>query len=118
VGCVVGEVTAILQQWKQEPLPKPKDNKGWADLPGEVAQQTVRVRVDDVVFGALGAKGAEIELTKPSGDYPLKPGVKGPFLLRAPAAKEKLPVIVGRYGPDSYRLDVIEAAAKRAGKRA
>jgi hypothetical protein len=117
-GCVVGEVTAILQTWKQAPLPQPKDNKGWADLPGDLAQQTIRLRVDEVLYGALGAKGTELEVTKPAGDYTLRPGAKGPFLLRAPADKEKHPVIVGRYGPDSYRQDVIEAAAKRAGKRA
>jgi hypothetical protein len=111
-ACVVGEVTAILNTWKQEPLPVPKGELP-ADLPGVLAQQTVRLRVEDVLFGDVGAKGSDVELTKPPGDYTLRPGNKGPFLVKKPSGDEKHPVIVGRYGPDSYRLEVIEAAAKK-----
>jgi len=115
-ACVVGEVTAILHSWKQEPIPVPKGKVG-SDLPGTLAQQTVRLRVDSVLFGDLAQKGVDLDVTKPAGDYTLRPGHKGPFLMKKPSGTEKHAVIVGRYGPDSYRQDVIEAAAKKHGKR-
>ncbi len=112
VRCVViGEVTHILEKWKQAPLPKGED--GAADVPGELAKQKVRLKVAEVLFGDLTAVGDEIEVIKPDGDYVLRVGNHGPFLLGDPMARLSSPTILGRYGPDSYRRDVIEAALAR-----
>lgn len=112
VRCVVvGEVTHILEKWKQKPLPKPQQ-EGETDLPGELAKQKVRLKVAEVLFGDLAQVGADLEVIKPDGEYLLRVGNHGPFLLGDPLDRLNSPTILGRYGPDSYRREVIENALK------
>ena len=106
---VVGEITKILEQGKQAPLPVP-ERPGMTDVPGALASQVVELRIDEVLFGEPATRGEAIAVVKPEGDYVLSPGNRGPFLL---AAEERRWVILGRYGPDSYRREVIEAALER-----
>lgn len=113
-SAVLGEVTAILAEDEQAPFPKP-EVEGMTDVPGEVAGQTVALRVDKVLFGTAKV-GELVEALKPAGDYKLRVGNKGPFLLGSPPAGAKHQVILGRYGPDTYPEDLIEVAAKRAGR--
>jgi hypothetical protein len=112
-SAVLGEITAIVAEGKQAPFPK-KDVEA-SDTPGDVASQTVALRVDKVLFGEAQV-GELVEVIKPPGDYKLVIGNKGPFLLGAPSAGEKRPTILGRYGPDTYPEGLIEAAAKRLGR--
>ena len=109
---VVGEVVAIVTEGAAAPkkTPPKKDHK---DVGNVSAWQKLSLRVDDVLLAGLGLdKGAVVDVLKPEGHYGLPVGAHGPFLLGA-AGDDGLPVILGRYGPDSYRTDVVEAAVKR-----
>lgn len=108
-AAVMARVTRIVERGKQAPLPK-LERPGLVDQPGALASQRVELVIDEVLFGdATLTAGAHIEVTKPEGDYTLSEGNHGPFLLGG----EKNDEILGRYGPDSYRRDVIEAAHQR-----
>lgn len=111
---VVGQVTKVLERGKQAPLPAPS-HPGMTDVPGELASQVVELRVDEVLCGDRLQKGETVAVHKPAGDYTLVEGNQGPFLLADKEGVGHL-VILGRYGPDSYRREVIEDALKRAGK--
>jgi hypothetical protein len=116
-AAVVGEVARVLEQDPQAPLPKVKE--GTTDAPGLVARQVVELRVDEVLFGEGGVwpkAGAAIQLEKPAGDYALSAGNGGPFLIGDPAAPGGKPVILGRYGPDTYTVELIRHAARKHGK--
>jgi len=106
-GVVIGEVTHVLERWKQPPMPKA--NPEATDVPGTLSKQKVRLKVSEVLHGDYEV-GQLIEVIKPDGDYLLRVGNRGPFLLGEPLERLKSPTILGRYGPDSYRRDVIENA--------
>ena len=111
---VVGEVVAVVVEGPALPkkTPPKKDHK---DLGNSAAWQKLSLRVDAVLLAGLEIKkGAVVDVLKPEGSYTLPVGATGPFLLGA-AGADGLPVILGRYGCDSYRLDVVEAAIKRRG---
>lgn len=107
VHCVVvGEVVEVLAEEPQAPFPP--SEPGMSDVPGDVAGQTVALRVDRVLFGSA-IVGGTLQVRKPAGDYKLKAGNRGPFLLD----DGEVPRILGRYGPDSYSEAVIVAVAQR-----
>ena len=109
---VVGEIVAVVVEGAAIPKTPPA-KKDFKDVGNLAAWQQLSLRIDGVVAPGLGATaGAVIDVLKPEGHYGLPVGAKGPFLLGAPGS-DGLPVILGRYGPDSYRLDVVEAAVKR-----
>ncbi len=110
-AAVMAEVTRVVAEDPQKPFPK--NEPGTTSAGGEVARQVVELRVQERLFGTLQA-GALLQAVKPAGEYKLRPGNKGPFLLEVPQRGEAQ--ILGRYGPDSYARSVIEGAAKRAGK--
>ena len=68
----------------------------------EPPEQLVRLRVNEVVFGP--ALGATVTVRKPEGDYLLRVGVTGPYLLKASKPHSE---ILGRYGPDTYSMEEI-----------
>lgn len=103
---VVGEVVEVLAEDPQAPLPP--SEPGMTDVPGDVAAQTIALRVERVLVGN-GVVGDTLTVRKPAGDYKLKVGNRGPFLLD----EEEVPFILGRYGPDTYPEAVILAAAQR-----
>ena len=88
-------------------VPKVSAPPGWTDVPQKVGSQVVTLVIKRVLKGETTAK--EITVEKPVGAYALKPGNKGPFLLDASRPR---PVILGRYGPDSYSFQKIETALK------
>ncbi len=109
---VAGEVVAIVTEGAALPkkTPKKKDHRDVGNL---AAWQKLSLRIDNVLLAGLGtAEGAVVDVLKPEGHYALPVGAAGPFLLGAPG-DDGLPVILGRYGPDSYRADVVEAAIRR-----
>lgn len=110
-AAVLAEVTQVLERGPQKPFPQPT-LPDEVDLPCTVASQVVELRIKEVLFGSLTSADALLKVEKPEGDYALRAGNHGPFLLQAPKGDEH-PVIIGRYGPDSYRLDVIQAAIQK-----
>ena len=69
----------------------------------KLPEQKVRLKVEKTLFGP---EQAELAAVKPEAGYVLAPGVKGPFLL------DSTNKILGRYGPDTYTLAVLEKALK------
>ena len=99
VSIVVGEVTAV--QNRNDGLPS--SGKPPPSAPHKVGSQVVTLGVTRVL---RGAPATELVVHKPVGAYALRVGNHGAFLLDG----ESPPTILGRYGPDSYRLSDIEAA--------
>ncbi len=76
--------------------------------------QVVVLRVQRALRGDVQV-AAELVVQKPRGEYALSLGNRGAFLLRvAKAAPIKdggsVYVVLGRYGPDNYRVVDVEAA--------
>ena len=72
------------------------------------AQDCVLVVV--AVFKGSLAVGARVACVKPEGEYELPLGFHGPFLL---VERTKPATILGRYGPDSYKLAEVKRALER-----
>lgn len=89
------------------PAPKVNAPPGYTDVPQKVGSQVVTLVIKRVLKGTTTAK--EITVEKPVGAYALRAGNKGPFLLDNSRPR---PVILGRYGPDSYSFEKIEKALK------
>ena len=99
---VVAEVAEILSTG-----PTPAAPSGAAKLgPGATsvgyrsAAQRVRLKISRVL---KGPKASELVVDKPEAAYLLAVGNHGPFFVRGQS-------IIGRYGPDTHRLDAIERA--------
>jgi hypothetical protein len=114
-AAVLAEVTRVLEHDPQAPLPE--GPPGATSLPGDLARQVVELKVKEVLFGRLAARGDLLVATKPAGEYTLIAGASGPFLLQAAGDAGAPPLIAGRYGPDSYRTADVRAAARALGKR-
>jgi hypothetical protein len=72
-------------------------------------RQIVVLSVKRLVHGALTEaekKSNEIVATKPKAPYVLLQGTKGPYLLTTDRS------ILGRYGPDSWRMEKVEQKLK------
>ena|SRR5437764_122792 len=101
-----GEVTEVISSG---PAPKKVEAPaGASDTGQKTASQVVKLAVKRVLKGATVAK--EIVVEKPEAGYALRAGNKGPFLLDGTRPN---PIILGRYGPDSYAFTKIEAALKK-----
>lgn len=96
---VDAEVTEVL---KTGPQPPRKEAKAGATSVGnKTASQTVKLKVKRVLWGEAVD---ELVVEKPEAGYALRAGNHGPFLL------DENKMILGRYGPDSYSWQKIEAA--------
>ena len=96
--------TGPIQPKVDAPLGKTSTGK-------QTANQTVKLKVTKVHKGPGSLK--ELVAEKPVAGYALKAGNKGPFLLDATKPN---PVILGRYGPDTWDLPRILGALKSAKK--
>ena len=103
---VVGEVTAVSQGPALAPAEAPP---GTTSTPHAVGSQRVTLEISRVLKGETKTLQT-ITAEKPVGAYALKPGDKGPFLLDGGFPNPK---ILGRYGPDTYRIEALEAALNR-----
>lgn len=103
---VEAEVESVLESG---PAPRAAESApGATSFPGRDApQQTVKLRVTKVHKGPADTR--EIVARKPAAGYALRSGNKGPFLLDD---SKPNPVILGRYGPDSWNLERILGALK------
>jgi hypothetical protein len=141
-AAVVAEVVQVLEQDPQQPLGKKRRDAAASkeaagaglaaaryglaggapkrerpdvrDRGGLVARQVVALEVKETLFGAV-RPGETIAAEKPAGAYTLSAGNGGPFLLR-PGPEPGKWVILGRYGPDTYPVDLIRARMKKHGK--
>ena len=111
-AAVIADVGRIVAQDPQKPAPKAPP--GTTDLPHDAARQVVELKVKESLFGPH-RPGEVLEAEKPAGAYTLRSGVTGPFILAS--QKGKAAVILGRYGPDTYPVDLIKAAAKKHAKK-
>ena len=95
---VVGVVDAA--EWLAPFVPRgdPDDD----DNDSQVPPQKARMRVLEVLRGDV-TEGTSLTLEKPAGDYALRQGTRGAFLLCAGAAPHAWHVL-GRYGPDSWSV--------------
>jgi hypothetical protein len=113
---VVGEVVAVLGTG---PTPEKRTDvkKGMTDVGNKAPWQKVTLRVDDVLQpgrdGVTVRKGATLDVLKPEGAYVVDQGTVGAFLLGIPG-DDGLPPILGRYGPDSWRLELVEKACRKS----
>jgi hypothetical protein len=106
---VVAEVVAVTETGPA--LPKVERKKGHTDVGNKEPWQTLTLKVSSVLMSGLDVRaGATVSVKKPEGDYTLVTGNQGDFLLGTDI--DGL-VILGRYGPDSYRHDVVVAALAR-----
>jgi len=97
---IEAEVEAVLATGPiQPPVDAPP---GTTSTSKKAANQTVKLKVTRVHKGPSSLK--EVVAEKPLAGYALRAGNKGPFLLDA---SKPNPVILGRYGPDSYDLPTI-----------
>ena len=79
----------------------------------ELPAQVLVLKVNRVVRGALApdeAREQRIVVRKPRGAYIVRVGVKGPWLLAAQQDGER--IVLGRYGPDSWTFEKIDAKLK------
>lgn len=103
---VVAEVLSVadLEPW-------PTDGRGPPDSAADRPAQRVQLRVQRVL---RGSSASELTVQKPAAAYALHPGVRGAFLLDTSTDK---PAILGRYGPDTYAVEEIEAALATSAAR-
>ena len=96
----------VIEVLKNGPVPPRKEAPAGATSVGHKSQsQTVKLKVNRVLFGDLAAQ--ELVVEKPEAGYALRAGNHGPFLL------DESKTILGRYGPDSYSWEKIEQALKK-----
>ena len=96
---VDAEVTEVLATGPQPP--KVAAKPGATSTGQKSASQTVKLKVKRVLFGEAVN---ELVVEKPEAGYSLRAGNFGPFVI------DSTKTILGRYGPDSYSLEKIEAA--------
>src|SRR5581483_5687641 len=105
---VICEVAAVDPP---PPMPALEDDVGDVDDVDDssdevLAEQDAVLVVQSVLFGKLVA-GARVQVKKPAGEYLLREGFAGPFILDE---RHRPALILGRYGPDSYSLPNIRRA--------
>ena len=104
---VEAEVSAVLSTG-QAPPPV-STPPGYTSAGHQVASQQVELQITRVIKGSLADATKKLVVYKPVATYALRVGNKGPFLLQTQGDDWQ---ILGRYGPDSYALNVIEQALK------
>jgi len=75
----------------------------WTSKGTQNPEQQIVLTVNRVLRGKADA---ELRVTKPVAGYMVKAGTKGAWLV------DDKGVILGRYGPDTWALDKVEAALK------
>jgi hypothetical protein len=108
---VEAEVTRVLSTGKTPPALPAEPGTGDSHRP--VASQTVLLKVSRVLHGSHpGAPDAALTVVKPEAKYALKAGNRGAFFLEK--VGDELDII-GRYGPDTYKVASVEKALRDKG---
>ncbi len=100
---VEAEVVEVLETGEAPPAPDAP--QGYTSAGHQVASQLVELKVTRSLKGE--ASGDRLRVHKPVAAYGLRAGNHGPFLLEGEGDSW---TIIGRYGPDSYKLSLIERA--------
>ena len=87
--------------------PKIDAGMGATSTGQKTASQVVKLTVKRVL---QGGEIKELVVEKPEAGYALRAGNHGPFLIKD---QKPHPVILGRYGPDSWSFERIEHALKK-----
>jgi hypothetical protein len=101
-----------------EKPPRVSAPPGYTGVEQKLASQVVVLKVHRTLKGELptaAAEHRELTVTKPIAAYALRAGNKGGFFLQQQNAGI---VIIGRYGPDTHRLQSIEKALGSSGSQA
>lgn len=99
---VEAEVVRVLSHGA--PPPKPAHARDGATSVGtKAAEQVVVLKVTRALKGAVPV--GELTVEKPLAAYALAAGNKGAFFLQDTRPK---PTILGRYGPDTYRVESVD----------
>ena len=108
VWVVDAEVVEVLSTGPQPPEPplQAKQKPQAQDRGLKAPAQKVKLKVKRVLKGDAVK---ELVVDKPVAAYALKAGNKGPFLI------DKAKGILGRYGPDTYTVEKLEAALQKQG---
>jgi hypothetical protein len=106
---LIGVVAAVTQTGPTPPQREGK--KGERDVGNKAPWQRVQLTVERALRGDV-AVGATVEALKPEGAYVVDAGTRGAFLLGAP--DDGAAPILGRYGPDTWREDVVTGAFARS----
>lgn len=101
---VVAKVARVVSTGKPLP-PLPASEEPKSDRGARSPEQTVELDVIKVLKGDLQGDGA-LTVTKPVAPYAVAEGTKGAWLI------DKDGVVLGRYGPDSWRQSFVEAALR------
>ena len=109
VWVVEGEVKEVLSTGPAVPPTGPVV-PNMTSAPTLASAQRVRLTVKRVLRGEV--PGQELVVVKPPAGYAVRAGTTGPFLLDGSRPE---PVILGRYGPDTYPLDEVEQAVASPG---
>jgi hypothetical protein len=108
-AAVIARVVEVIDDGASSPASVKKYHR---DVSTGSRPQRVVLEVDEVLrVGFDVAKGQRLEVEKPNdASYALSVGHGGPFLL---GKTDTLPVILGRYGPDTYAQNILRAALSR-----
>jgi hypothetical protein len=102
---VDAEVARVLETGPAPEQPN-APREGATSVGYKTPMQVVELKIARTLKG--NAKGT-VTVQKPVAAYALRPGNKGPFFLQAGSPN---PLILGRYGPDTHRMHLVEAALK------
>ena len=102
---VDAEVQEVLSVGPQPQ--KVKAEEGATSTGQKAPAQVVKLKVKRVLRGKEGV--SELVVKKPEAGYALRAGNHGPFLLDGGSE----PVILGRYGPDTWSFSRLEEALKK-----
>lgn len=92
---------------EDERPPSPVAPVGATSVGSKAPQQLVQLGVERVFKGAVKAGASTVKVTKPEAGYALTRGNRGVFFL---VQEKSSTLIIGRYGPDTYPVTMIEAA--------
>ena len=107
---VDAEVVEVVSLGPEEPKPPPHA-RGASSVPVRSRSQVLALTVRRVLRGP--PEPVRLLVQKPPGAYLARVGVRGIFLLDA---GQPQPTILGRYGPDNYGPEEVEAALTSARK--
>lgn len=110
VVVVIGSVVEIMDTGPQPPQREGK--RGEKDLGNAAPWQDVVIRVERClrgeVFGTKIDDALTLQARKPEGAYLVAVGTAGAFLIGADV--DGVAPILGRYGPDTWRVDDVVRA--------
>ena len=105
-------VDAVVVRVVSEDAVDPASTSTSKDAPKQVLLLKVnRVVRGQAALAKLVDKDGQLTVVKPAAPYKVKAGIKGPWLLHVDDKAHDVTVL-GRYGPDSYTFEKLDAKLK------